>query len=406
MLGAGRIRPGFRLVFFRELRWIWRRKYLLLLSTLIPLAAFSSLAVTYVHPIPVDIPLAVLDKDGTTLSRKLIRLVDATEEARVVQRITSLAEGKRGIVAGDYYGVLLIPDDFMEDLFAGKHPNITYFFNTLMLTTGNVSATGVSSAIPAVRAAITAALQVETGLTPDQARQATQPIPLDTHALFNPALNYSYFLLAGLMVAVLQLTISIANTYSIGLDLETKRRAHIIGRLGGTLFNALMGKLLPLTLLSLFVVWSCEIILGAAFDLPVRGNLALLLGGSAVFVIACQSLGLMLAAWISPMNTAISLNAVLAAPAFAYLGVSFPRVAMDGFAWYWSAVLPGTWYAQLHTDQTVRGAPAVYSFEPLLFMGLFIVITGTLAAIPLVRLRRSRLARMKQWRANGQQVPL
>ncbi len=85
------LRPGFALVFRRELRWLWRRPVLLFFTTALPFFLMSLLTVVFIAGLPTQLPVAVLDRDGTDLSRAVIRAVDATSEIAIVEQVDDLA---------------------------------------------------------------------------------------------------------------------------------------------------------------------------------------------------------------------------------------------------------------------------------------------------------------------------
>jgi hypothetical protein len=66
---AGRGLRSFALVFRRELRWLRRRPVLLFFTTILPLLLMSLLIVVFSAGLPTALPIAVLDRNGTDLSR-------------------------------------------------------------------------------------------------------------------------------------------------------------------------------------------------------------------------------------------------------------------------------------------------------------------------------------------------
>ncbi len=65
------------------------------------------------------------------------------------------------------------------------------------------------------------------------------------------------------------------------------------------------------------------------------------------------------------MATAISIATLMTAPAFGFMGIGFPRIAMNWFAYAYGGLLPGTWYLTARIDQTVRGTPLELSWRPI-----------------------------------------
>ena len=253
-----------------------------------------------------------------------------------------------------------------------------FFYNTQTLTTGNLTARGVNAAVPTAAAADRLSLRTAQGQPLEVAQADLQPIPVQTHALFNPTLNYVYFLLAALLPSVLQIVMVTTAAYSIGLDVETRYRLRILGRLGGGIWPAMAGKILPYTMLFMLVLGLSDTVLFVGFGLPLHGRSWLLILAGLLFVLSCQFLGALLALVLRPMASAVSIATLLTAPAFGFMGIGFPRLAMNAFAYGYGALLPGTWYLMARIDQTVRGTPLELSWKPVLVLLAFVVaLAGT-----------------------------
>lgn len=386
---AKRFRPGFTLVFWREFGWLRRRPFLVLLATFIPICAFLILAMVYARGIATNLPIAVLDLDGTTSSNRIIQLVDSTPAVSVVAHVAGLEEGRKGIVRGDYYGLLFIPENFTRDVAAGRRPELNYFYNTQMLSAGNLTASAVSAALPAISAAVQSSSRMARGITAKQASVAIQPIPLQIHGLFNPELDYSHFVLAALAVAVLQLSITLSACYSIGLDAETSHRLRILRRLGGgSILPALFAKLLPLTLVAMFTLAICDLAMFWYFGLPLNGSGWIYAASALVFILSCQFLGAIFALAIQPTAGALSVAGILISPSFGYLGISFPREAMNVFPQHWGAVFPGTLFAQIRIDETVRATPTDVTVNTLVYQLVYLLVVMLIAYVLLIFTKR------------------
>lgn len=380
MLSRRNLKPGFWLVFWRELTWLRRRKFLLVLSTILPIALMAVLTLVFSAGLATRLPIAVLDLDGSDLSRTIIRMVDATPDTAVAQHVGDLAEGRKLLIEGKVHGFLMLPLHLERDVTAGRRPEVVFFYNTQTLTTGNLVVRGISAALPTAAAGIRLSLRTGQGQASDLAQADLTPIPVQIHPLFNPTLNYVHFLLAALIPSVLQIIVITASAYSVGLDVETPHRLRILRRLGGGLWPAMAGKILPLTLVFLAVLGLSDLWLFGYFDLPLHGSRWLLLSAGLLFILACQMFGALLALLLRSTPSAISIATLLTSPAFGYMGIGFPRLAMNSFAYGFGALLPGTWYLMARIDQTVRGTPADLSLKPILILLAFVVSLVILAA--------------------------
>ncbi len=387
MTPRGRMHPGFILVFTREFHCFRRRPFLLFLTTVLPLLLMGLLAAVFSAGLATRLPIAVLDQDGTDLSRQIIRMVDATQDTSVALAVSDLAEGRQLILSGEVHGLLMLPRNLERDVLSGRRPEVVFFYNTQTMTTGNLVVRGVNAAVPAVAAGIRLSLRTAQGEPVDAAQAALAPVPVQVNPLFNPTLNYAHFLLAALMPSVLQVVIITTMAYSLGLDVESRHRLRILRRLGGGLGPALAGKILPYTLIFLAVLGIADLVLFDFLDMPLRGNRWLLLMAGTLFILASQFIGVLLALFLRPMASAISIGSLLAAPAFGFMGIGFPRIGMNDFAYYYGQMIPGTWYLMARIDQTIRGTPLDLSWKPILVL-LFLVVL--LASVTVLRLEAIR----------------
>ncbi|MDO1583338.1 ABC transporter permease [Rhizobium oryzicola] len=390
MRGKGNLRPGFLLVFVREVEQFRKLPVLLALTVLMPLFLMGILAVVFSQGLATRLPIAVLNLDGGDLSRSIIRTIDATPDTAVVINVSDLSEARRLILSGQVHGVLMIRDNLERDVFAGRRPEVVFFYNTQTLTAGNLTLRGVNAALAGVEGGIRLSLRTSHGEPVDIAQAALSPIPVQINPLFNPTMNYSHFLLAALLPAVLQIIVVTSTAYAVGRDVETRHRLRVLRRLGGGLWPAMFGKLLPYTLVFLFVLGISDLLLFLWFQLPLRGDRMLLLSAGLLFVLANQMFGAFLAVAMRPMALAISIGTFATAPAFGFMGIGFPRLGMTPFAYYWGEALPGTWYLTARIDQTLRGTPPDLSGKPLAVLLFMVIIFTALTALCLERNRIKR----------------
>jgi ABC-2 type transport system permease protein len=383
------LRPGFSLVFWREFAWLRRRPLLIALTVIVPLILMGTLTAVLSAGLATRLPIAVLDLDGSELSRTIIRTVNATPDTAVALHVAELSEGRRLIISRRIRGLLMLPRNLERDVLAGRRPEVVFFYSTQTFTVGNLVLRGVNAAVPTIAGGIRISLRTGEGEALEEAQAAVNPIPVQTHALFNSTLNYVHFLLAALLPAVLQTVVVTTMAYAVGMDVETRHRFAVLRRLGGGLWPAMMGKILPYTILFLAVLGISDFVLFNYLELPLRGERGVLLLAGGLFVFSCQLIGALLALLLRPMATAVSIGTLLTAPAFGFMGIGFPRLAMNDFAYGWGELLPCTWYLMARIDQTIRGTPLDLSWKPVLVLLAFAVTLSSLTALRVWTMRRS-----------------
>ena len=113
-------RPGIRATVRREYRRMAAEPIYALLLVILPLVAFGVLWAIFWQGVPRELPVAVLDRDHTALSRQLVRMIDASPTMRVAFTVADETEGERLIREGRAYALVTIPVDFERAIRRGE----------------------------------------------------------------------------------------------------------------------------------------------------------------------------------------------------------------------------------------------------------------------------------------------
>ncbi len=80
----------------------------------------------YLHQLPREEPVVVVNEDGSQLSRQLEFMADATAQVKLVARAGSLDEARQMMLTGKASGILHIPRHFYRDLMLGRSVTLGY----------------------------------------------------------------------------------------------------------------------------------------------------------------------------------------------------------------------------------------------------------------------------------------
>lgn len=325
---------------FRHTPRLW------LLVIVAPVLLPMVLLMLFAERTPSELPIAVLDYDNSTLSRQIIRALDATPGLRVERRPADLKAAGSAVRRGEVFAVAALPPDLHRSVLRGEAPRVQLYDNRQMLTAGNVILREVRTAVATVGAGI----GLRQGVFP--------PVRTENHPLFNPGLDFGRFLALPLMVTLLHILVVVVTIDVTGRELREGTAGAWLQAAGDRSWLALLAKLAP------YFVWFSllgvlALVIGARqLGLEVRGSSGLWLGGWVGLTAACVGLGLFLTGLIGNLRMATSVASVIVSPAFAYSGMTFPAQAMDGFAVLWSRALPLGHYLNLQAGQMIMGAPA------------------------------------------------
>nr|WP_321511689.1 ABC transporter permease [uncultured Celeribacter sp.] len=370
--------PGFRRIFRRELRQIADRPALAFMLIPFPLVIFLGLAMVFAAGLPRALPVAVLDQDGSTLSRQLVQMVDAASDVDVRTHVANLTEARQLLLERKAYAILMIPHDMGRDLQLGQSPEVIIFSNNQFLTVGGIAARSIGTSALTFSGGVSVRTLEARGIGPDQAMDMVTPIPVRQSPLFNPSLDYIQFLLSSILPTVLEIFICAAAVLSFSRDHHTKAGMARVMRLSDGSLNAIIGKLAPYTLSAVLILLLGDAMLYGVFGASFHGNVLLYITAGILFVITCQFLGALIALIGRDVTNALGMSALIVAPAFGYAGVSFPRFGMTTFAQLWSGIIPLTPYLEIRTDQALRGTPVEFTLPGLVWLTAQCLVYGIL----------------------------
>ena len=96
-------------VFRRELRRMTSRRIYFASCIVLPLFSLVFMATIFGHGQMENLPVGVVDADRTSLSRSIVRMVDATPELQVTKHYANETEARKAMQKKEIYGYLLIP---------------------------------------------------------------------------------------------------------------------------------------------------------------------------------------------------------------------------------------------------------------------------------------------------------
>lgn len=353
----------------RELRELARDPWLISLVSWVPLVLFAIMWLILAPGLTRNIPFGIVDLDKTQISRSLVRYYEASPALAVDDTFPDVTSGALAVKSGLIYGLAVIPADFSEDTLLGRSPQITVFINSQFLLIGKIITAAVLpaqgtfnatvetgkdllSVSPVVNIALSTALPIKSQITP----------------LFNISVNYAQFLISAILPAIWQI-LMVATTVLV-LASEQRRQGLAVW-LNGSPLSSLMGKLLVLSVLFLAQGICILSFLYIVLGWPMHGKWSILLLTQFLTVWASIAAGSAFFFITKDAATGLSLSAAYAAPALAFMGVTFPVTDMTLPARIWRSLLPVSHYIEVQVAQANYGASFSAAIPKLQALGLF-----------------------------------
>ena len=270
-----------------------------------------------------NVPVSLVDRDGTTMSREFARNVDASQDVAIADQYADIVSAERAVFDRRTYGILYIPQHFERDILHGRQAPVAVYGDASYFLIYQRVAGAVSTVAATLGARVEAARLVGAGVDPALAGAAVDPMPLTAVPLFNPEGGYASYVLPAAFVLILQQILLIG----VGL-LETLPGGEALrGRAAGPVATV-TGKLCVYLALEAFLLPIYLIVLPRIYGLPFLGSVPAVLVFAIPFVLAVGGLGLVVSALFrSPLAVQLVM-ASLGLPFFFLAGFSWPLEAM------------------------------------------------------------------------------
>jgi len=360
---------AFSRAFAAEIDHLGRDRWDLGLLILPPIILMALMAAMLFQGVVRDLPIAVVDDDQSTLSRAIIRDVDASPTVRVVPTKdlpTAFSDVRREQVQA----VLFIPQGLVRGFVRPPSAAVQIFYQSLFFSTG----TSVSKAI---NTSVTASLKNNAphilsshGLPAARRLEPRVQITI----LGNPAGSLEWFLSGLIQPCVLQLYVACMTVVALGRELKDGSLADWARRSGGVT-AALVGKFLPyVAVTSIFgVMWLVWLVLFRGGR--VEGSLALIATGQAILYAGTAAISGLLVAATRKIFDPLVISVVYAGTAIAYSNASLSLEGGSVIARFWSQTIPYRHYIDFQMGQFI-GTSFAEALYPLGALALYIVVAG------------------------------
>ncbi|MBD2783136.1 ABC transporter permease [Xenorhabdus sp. DI] len=286
------------------------------LSWLFPLLLFILTSANFSEGTLFNLPVSVVDNDQSAQSRTFIRNLNAAPHADIKSYNNSLPESIERIRRAQDYALLYIPEDFEKEALSGKQPTISIYYNALFYGAGRYSIQDFSGLMAETNAKYRTIIAAEMGRQLPPLAKAT----MSYDSLFNASGSYIYFQQFAATIHLLQLFVVTCTIYTMARGKPLLDAESFIG--------ALLGKLAPYTLIFTLLLMVEITALVIFSDAKVAGNPLYMPIVGFFYVIAAQSIGLLLFTFTSSAITAYTMIGMLVSIALAFSGMIVPELSM------------------------------------------------------------------------------
>ena len=350
-----------RKIFIRSVLQIVRRPIYWVAFFVLPLFGFMLLTSLMQEGLPSQVPAAMIDKDGSSLSRKITQNLGGMQMVDLVDDCNSYTEARHLMQKGDIFGFFLIPENFERDLLSGRKPVITFYTNMTYFVPASILFKTFKTTALYTKAGVAMTVMESVGASPREVTPLLLPINIQARGIHNPGLNYAIYLCNSFIPGILELMIFLVTCFSLGQEIKYGTSRKLLDMANGSIVKALFAKLLPQTIIWIVIAIFMESWLFGINGYPVYGSWFWLTLSEIMFVLACQGWAVFFFGVLPNLRLSLSVSALLGILAFSIAAFSFPVESMYGAISIFSWILPVRYNLLIYIDQALNGIPVYYS---------------------------------------------
>ena len=278
------------------------------------------------------LPIGIVDADNSATSHSVVRNIAAVPTFDVVAHYADDAQARRAVQRREIYGYLSIPPRFEESVLRGAGATLSYYYHYALLAVGGEVMSAFETALIPTRLAPIVTEAVALGAAETNITTFLLPMTASSHALYNPSLDYSVYLALPIFYIMFQILILLVTLYAIGSE-RKDRLPHVsaswLDAAGGNILIAVVGKLLPYTLLFISEALLANVVFFHWVHIPFAGNMWLMSLTTALFVVATQMVALILYTLFPVLSLVISVVSMVGSLGATLSGLTFPLGAMS-----------------------------------------------------------------------------
>lgn len=342
-------------VLYREMKRIVHNPRYPIILTLGIVLAFVIFATMTREGQPKRLPIAVVDMDGTFLSRRICHEINATSGVEVYAVYNNHFEARKAMQRGKIYAFYEIPKGTYNDLLQFRAPHFVLYVNSAYMLAGTLSYKQLATMGMIAGAAVQREVYRKKGYGEEQIMGLIQPVEYDTRNIGNPWINYGNYLMTTLIPAIIAFLTVMHITYVIARERRERSMRSWIGKSKGNAMIALLGKAIPYVAWYTLLCLLANLIMFGPLGFPMDGSWMLMVLNTILLISAAGCVGCFIGSCVTDPPLAMSVAALYSAMSFSFSGFSFPIDSMPTVFQWIPWIYPIRHYFLSYSDIAIFG---------------------------------------------------
>ena len=326
-----------------ELLRIFKDEGVIIFFFVVPLIYPLLYSWIYNNEVVREVPVVVVDNSHSQLSRKFIRMCNASPDVKVVAYVDDMDEGKmligRNVARALYY----IPSDFQTRIYRMEQATISVYCDMSLVLTYKAAYQTALMVSQEMNSEIQ--IQLAGKYTKREEQIQAKPLEADGQALFSPAGGYGSFVLPAVLMLIIQQTLVLGIGLSEGTARESNRFQNLVPpdrRYYHGMFRVVFGKAMCYLMIYILMGAWLTIIVPRIFHFPCLAHWQDLLAIMLPYTLACIFFGMTVSCLVRYRENVMLIMVFVSVPLLFLTGVSWPQTEIPGFWQGVSSLFPST----------------------------------------------------------------
>ncbi|MFH5832976.1 ABC transporter permease [Halalkalibaculum sp. DA3122] len=334
----------------KEFLQILRDKAMLFILFAVPIIQLVVLAYAATFELK-DAEFHLVDHDQSTLSTRLANTFESTGYFTKVGQSFSDEQGIDDILRNRAKMVMVIPSDFEKDVRSGQVPAVQFIISAVDGNTAGLIQSYSQAILRGFGQNVSSEIQtVSIGGTVKRAG-----FNISTSNWYNSTLDYIMYMVPGIITILVTLICLLLSV----LNIVREREIGTIEQINVTpikKYQFIAGKLVPTWILAMLVLTVGLLVSYLWFEIPFRGNVLLIYGTAAIYLLAIQGLGLLISSASNTQQQAMFINFFCVMIFMLMGGIFTPIESMPQWAQQLTVVNPLAYFGKIMRMVLLKGS--------------------------------------------------
>ncbi len=305
--------------------------------------------------LPMELPIGIIDNDNSTISRRLQRELNSMQGVAIEKNYANFTEAREAMQKGEIYGFIELPSDMYSDILSNRRPKIGIYSSQAFMIPGTLAYKNFLTLGSMASGAVQREVLKAKGTPDSKLMGKIQPIVIDNHYIGNPWTNYGVYLANVILPGILQLCVLLMTIFAIGYELKMKTGREWLKCANGSMFKAIIGKLLPYTIMFIVLGITLDIVLYKIIGYPLQGSIFTIFAATMLLVIVAQAIGVFMIGLFPVLRDGVSFAALYGVLGISLAGMTFPLEYMPGPVWGVGQAFPLRHYYLIYVHDGMLG---------------------------------------------------